>query len=205
MPTQTFFHLPKEKQDTVIKAALKEFTKVSFENASINQIIKEASISRGSFYMYFQDKEDLYFYLLEQFRMHFKENLLSILAEEHGDLFRTFERLFEQIVEYCLNKNRKSFFKRVFTDINSRSEKKLFPTKSKVQEMESEHEQFLSQIDTKKLNVETRGDLEEMVGLLFGMTLHTLVHSFVREDTKEEMISSYQRKLELLKNGMMKR
>ena len=99
MPTQTFFHLPKEKQDTVIKAALKEFTKVSFENASINQIIKEASISRGSFYMYFQDKEDLYFYLLEQFRMHFKENLLSILAEEHGDLFRTFERLFEQIVE----------------------------------------------------------------------------------------------------------
>lgn len=205
MPTQTFFHLPKEKQDTVIKAALKEFTKVSFENASINQIIKEASISRGSFYMYFQDKEDLYFYLLEQFRMHFKENLLSILTEEHGDLFHTFERLFEQIVEYCLNDHRRSFFKRVFTDINSRSEKRLFPTNSEVREIKNGQEQFLKQVDTTRLNVDTKEDLEEMVGLLLGMTMHTLVHSFVREVTKEEMISSYQRKLELLKYGMMKR
>ncbi len=59
VPTQTFFHLPKEKQKTLLKAAINEFTQYSFENASINQIIKEASIPRGSFYMYFRDKEDL--------------------------------------------------------------------------------------------------------------------------------------------------
>ena len=49
MPTQTFFNLPKKKQELLLKSARNEFTNTSFENASINQIIKEAGISRGSF------------------------------------------------------------------------------------------------------------------------------------------------------------
>ena len=37
------------------------------------------------------------------------------------------------------------------------------------------------------------------------MTLHTLVHSFAVDETKEEVMRSYQRKLELFKYGMEKR
>ena len=43
------------------------FQKKSYDDASINQMIQESDISRGSFYMYFHDKEDLYFYLLGKF------------------------------------------------------------------------------------------------------------------------------------------
>ena len=49
MPSQTFFNLSKEKQEALLEAAKTEFTKVTFHDASINQIIKEAGISRGSF------------------------------------------------------------------------------------------------------------------------------------------------------------
>ena len=66
MPKQTFFNLPKEKRDRIIAAAKEVFSKNSYEEASINQIVKLARIPRGSFYQYFEDKDDLYGYLSSQ-------------------------------------------------------------------------------------------------------------------------------------------
>lgn len=72
MPTQTFFHLPEEKQQRLLEAARVEFSRVPLNEASIAQIVKLAGISRGSFYQYFEDKEDLYFYYFEKIgRAHF--------------------------------------------------------------------------------------------------------------------------------------
>jgi len=65
MPKDLFFTLSQEKQSRIIEAAIGEFSKVTYHDVSINQIIKNAEISRGSFYQYFEDKDDLYFYILE--------------------------------------------------------------------------------------------------------------------------------------------
>src|SRR5699024_12161721 len=64
LPKQTFFNLAEEKRETLIQAAKKEFSRGSLYEASIANIVKEADIPRGSFYQYFKDKDDLYFYLL---------------------------------------------------------------------------------------------------------------------------------------------
>lgn len=61
MPSSTFFRLPPEKQEKLLRAARKEFARVPFADASINRIIQAADISRGSFYMYFRDKGELFF------------------------------------------------------------------------------------------------------------------------------------------------
>ena len=50
MPTQTFFNLPKDKQQRLLDAAATEFSRAPLKDASINNIIKLAEISRGSFY-----------------------------------------------------------------------------------------------------------------------------------------------------------
>lgn len=72
MPTVLFESLSESKKSLIIKASIKEFSECSYENASINSIIKEANISRGSFYQYFEDKEDLYIYIMtESFRKAF--------------------------------------------------------------------------------------------------------------------------------------
>lgn len=44
MPTQTFFHLPKEKQKRLIEAARIEFSRVPLKEASIANIVKLADI-----------------------------------------------------------------------------------------------------------------------------------------------------------------
>lgn len=76
MPKQTYLNLDKEKKDRLIEACLEEFSNYTFTDASINRIIKNADISRGSFYQYFEDKEDCYM------------EILSIIAQEKYELFK---------------------------------------------------------------------------------------------------------------------
>ena len=59
MIKKTFYNLPEEKRQRIIDAIMNEFSGSPSEKVSINRIIKEANISRGSFYQYFDDKVDL--------------------------------------------------------------------------------------------------------------------------------------------------
>lgn len=63
MPKSTFFNLSEEKRKRIFNAAVKEFAARRFNEASINKIVKEAKIPWGSFYQYFNDKEDIYRYV----------------------------------------------------------------------------------------------------------------------------------------------
>ncbi|MEM5769935.1 MAG: TetR/AcrR family transcriptional regulator [Bacillota bacterium] len=61
MPKDTF-----KNEQELIGAALEEFSQNSFDEASINRILKRAGVSKGVFYYHFQDKEALYFHLMEE-------------------------------------------------------------------------------------------------------------------------------------------
>lgn len=207
MPSQTFLNLPKEKQKTLLHAAIKEFTNVSYEDVSINRIIKEAGIPRGSFYMYFENKEDLYFYLLNNYKIRFQEKLLELIQEEKGDIFETFIKLYEAMIDFCMSPRKIDFFKQVFTNINSKTENHLFPKREPQETLKHSelYQQFLSHIDRTILVRTSDSDVEEMVELLFMMTIHTTIHSFVRSISKDDAKSTYQRKMELLKYGMKRK
>lgn len=66
MPTPTFNNLNKAKQKRIFQAAVDEFARTDYEHAKLSHIIKQANIPRGSFYQYFEDKYDLYSYLINQ-------------------------------------------------------------------------------------------------------------------------------------------
>ena len=66
MPTNTFFNLSKEKKERIINAALDEFASTSFHQARVTAIAKNSDIAMGSFYQYFEDKKDLYKFILDQ-------------------------------------------------------------------------------------------------------------------------------------------
>lgn len=98
MPTSTFFRLPGEKRERLMDAAWGEFTSSSYSDASINRIIHKAHIPRGSFYQYFQDKEDLFGYLLGGMREYFSGVFRELLQDAKGDLFSVPVRAFDRFV-----------------------------------------------------------------------------------------------------------
>jgi len=64
MPKTTFHNLPEKKRNNIIDAAIDEFADYGLENASTNRIVENSGISKGSFYQYFEDKQDVFMYLL---------------------------------------------------------------------------------------------------------------------------------------------
>lgn len=60
MPRPRFQKLSDGKRERIMEAAAREFAAHGFHNASLNQILQEASISKGAAYYYFDDKADLF-------------------------------------------------------------------------------------------------------------------------------------------------
>jgi TetR/AcrR family transcriptional regulator len=54
-----------DRRKELLDAALNEFISKSYEEASLNNIIKNAGISKGTFYYHFQDKQALYLSLMQ--------------------------------------------------------------------------------------------------------------------------------------------
>lgn len=64
MPKATFLNLPEDRRNTLIERALDEFAAHPFHAASLSRIVERAGIAKGSVYQYFDDKLDLYRWLL---------------------------------------------------------------------------------------------------------------------------------------------
>lgn len=60
-----FLNLDKEKQDRIINAAIKEFAGKGYDRASTNEIVKEAGISKGLLFHYFQNKKQLFLFVFD--------------------------------------------------------------------------------------------------------------------------------------------
>ena len=63
MPKDTFFNLDDIKRQRIVDAAIEEFGGLHYDKVTINGIVKSAGIPKGSFYQYFENKDDLYIYL----------------------------------------------------------------------------------------------------------------------------------------------
>lgn len=60
-----FFDLKQEKQDRIINAALKIFAKNGYNHASTDDMVKEAQISKGLLFHYFDSKIGVYSFLYD--------------------------------------------------------------------------------------------------------------------------------------------
>jgi TetR/AcrR family transcriptional regulator len=98
LPKQPFFNLNQEKRDEIKQIAMEEFIRLGYRGASTNRIVERAGISKGSLFYYFQDKDDLYTYLLQEAQEIFVERLLQKTGEWPKDILQrirllTFEGL----------------------------------------------------------------------------------------------------------------
>ncbi len=132
MPKNTFYNINPEKRKRIINIAIKEFKDSHYENASINNIIKNAGIPKGSFYQYFENKKDLFEYIIglvrkeklnyvtervrnpKEYRffevIHDMSNIALTFAENHPELQAISEKLVQDrdhdIYKEILSKNR---------------------------------------------------------------------------------------------------
>lgn len=87
MPNKLFYELDEEKRARIINVLLKEFAQYSFNESSTNRIVKNAGIGKGSLFKYFQDKKEIYFYILDYIMAELTGTLEAEIANLPEDLF----------------------------------------------------------------------------------------------------------------------
>lgn len=83
-------HDPAKRQQ-IIDGARRVFISMGFDGASMNDITREAGVSKGTIYVYFANKEELFEALIEEERGTIFQNLYEAL-EDDGDLRRALVR-----------------------------------------------------------------------------------------------------------------
>ena len=102
-----FYRLEKEKQERIINAALKEFARNGYDKASTNEIDKEAEIAKGSLFSYFNNKKELYLFLLD-YVMKLIDQIYAEVDWQETDFFSRMRQL--GAVKYKIYKKYPSAF-----------------------------------------------------------------------------------------------
>jgi len=99
-----FRELEPAKQQTILNAAMDAFAQHGYEKASTNAIVREAGISKGMLFYYFNSKEELYHDLLAYAYAALKDSMMLEFDGAAGDfiarLRRAAERKLRTYIEY---------------------------------------------------------------------------------------------------------
>ncbi len=89
----TFRHLPPDKQERVLEAALTEFADQGYQAASLNRLVAKAGIAKGSIYQYFPNKEGMFHFIFEHALGLVRRTLMDVKEETlERDLFTRLEQ-----------------------------------------------------------------------------------------------------------------
>ena len=200
MPSTTFFNLPSEKREKLLAAARAEFARVPYAEASINKMIQAADIPRGSFYMYFRDKEELFLYLMGEWSRRLTALLEELLERRQGDIFAAFLDLFDRIQAEYRDPEKKERYQHIMGVVRNNSGAQL----SSLLGMECclpMPGRLVEWVDPRLLDLRSADDLGNMFHILMGVTGQAVLRGIQAEDPAE-VRGSYLRTLDILRRGM---
>ena len=201
MPKETFLKLPKEKQQKIIKSAKKEFARAPIENVSIKNIVEDADIARGSFYQYFESKEDLLIYILKENSEKLNTKLKDKVKETNGDIFRLYIFLYDSMIEEFTNNPDQELFRQIFINLKS-SDENVFDLVKKTKPQDII--EYYEQIDKTKLNITNHEDLVIICDMLNAITRRAVIKNF-KNESKEYCRKMFLKEIESLKYGIEKK
>ena len=202
MPTSTFFNLPEDKKNKILKAANKEFERVPIEQVSIKNIVESAEIARGSFYQYFEDKEDLFQYIMSAKMGNMQNKLIEMIEHENVNIINIFINMYEYLIKIVKIKKNNKFFKQIFENVKT-SDNLMFIKK---EEINKNLEQTLYNLyDRNKdiLNIKNEEEFKLVIEMLFAITRRRIVVSLKYKDL-EKARETYLKEIEFLKKGIIK-
>lgn len=187
MPKSTFYRISEEKQNRIMNAARNEFLSVPYSEVSINRIIKEAEIPRGSFYQYFDGKEDLFYFVLQENKNSLLRTVTREIEKTDGDIFKGIENHIDRLVEFIYYDN-SGKVRMLF------SEPWIFETiwmavmKEKTCEG-SVSNSLISKIDCSLLDIDSEEELMLLVSILAAVLKDSIGKIFVCSDQIDEAVA----------------
>ena len=171
------------RRETVLQTGIDEFSKHGFENANINVIAKNAGISIGLMYKYFETKEDLFILCLEEAIDELNRVIGEVLASDDKILVRA-EKLIRAIQQ---TSGKESRYVKLYNEITKMSDEKQVRYYAEKIEGIS-YEAYAGFLRRAKEEGDIRADLDErLFAFFFDSLLLTLQFSYTCDYYRERM------------------
>lgn len=206
MPTERFYKLPEEKKKAIRDAAMEECIRVPFEKVSINKIIQNAGISRGSFYTYFEDKRDLVRYIFSDTADKLKFFWTKSVVTHGGNLWIASEELLDQAIIFA---QKGKMFQMMQSIVLYQDFDKLFAeihgSNGVGEEKGNEILEALYEVTDKekfhKIDMDSFGIL---VSMIMGCVMESIGWYNRHVESEENIKKIFREKLEILQHGICK-
>ncbi len=203
MPKDTFFNLPEDKRTLICNVAINEFAEYSFDQASINRIVANSGIAKGSFYQYFEDKKDLFLYLMNLIAEE-KANYISPLMRnpDQHDFFTLIREMYISGIQFTAEHPQYAeISKKVLENKNSPIYKEIMADNSSIA-----NEFFEKLLENAIARGEVRADIDIKMFAYMIASMNTLVIEYyleyVTQGYDEKMMTTIDKFLDFLKNGI---
>lgn len=199
MAKQTFLNLNEEKRKIVEESLKKEFSRVPLKDALVSNIVKCAKIPRGSFYQYFNDIDDAFYYVIGQYSKDIKKTLLENIVRNKGDIILSYRQLYIYILDMIEKEENKDYFEKIFLNMNYDIEIMFTPNFNEGLNV------MLNQIDITKLNIPSKFSLSYILDIIESVMMNNIVKSYKRNLSREKNIEIFEKELALVCAGILKK
>lgn len=202
MPTQTFNNLAEEKKQRIFNAIYTELKRVPFPEMSINQVIKNAGIPRGSFYQYFENKNDAFDFFITESSRKIKEGIMKRISSMHGDIFEIAETVFDEMAKAGTKQFRDEFIHHIMPYVDM---KKLDPFSNYVANMDSEKKlRICSTLGIGRLNIKSEEELTDILGIIEALFQSSLPPILSGAEDANEIKIRFKRRLNIIKKATVR-
>lgn len=199
MIKQTFLNLPVEKKERIIKSLKKEFSRVPLKDALVSNIVSDAKIPRGSFYQYFENIEDAFYFIIDEYSSKIKRQLLENLTKNNEDIILSYRELYLYIIDLIDSKEDKDYFEKIFLNMNYEIQQMFTPNFNEGLNV------MINHIDISKLNISSKFGVGYILDIIESTLMNSIIKSYKRNISKEKNIEIFDKELAMICIGILKK
>lgn len=207
MPSSTFENLSEDKKERIIAGAMKEFSKHSLNNASISNIVKYSQISRGSFYQYFEDKDDLYLYLTKKFQHNYRKVMVRCFKSHNGDFYKGYLEFGTSYIQAITESEKFGFFENLYLNMNYETNKQsanlMYSNPEKPKRI-PKGKRVIDLIDYSSLTIQTDEEIIDLMKFLISVLNQTIMEGFWEKMSLSKTQQLFKKRLDWICQGVQK-
>jgi TetR/AcrR family transcriptional regulator, repressor for uid operon len=163
-------------RERILQSAVTIFSKCGFDKARMEDISLEAGISKGTLYLYFKSKEELFFAICENNIKKLKEQLDFLLAQKKEDLINNVEKFYDNFHNAIKDDEQKVYMELISEcSRNPKIRKVMYSHRIKVFDIISKYLNLQIDKGLLKKNVDVEAISSGLVSIYDGLTLNHIM------------------------------
>jgi len=162
-------------REKIIQAAIESFAQTGFDRTKMEDIAKRLGLSKGTIYLYFNSKEDLFLAICEHYLKVMRDQQHSAIFSKKEDLILDSEHFYENFRRLEQGKDRVMLEMVVESTRNSRLKKGMYEHRLKVYDAVVEHLNRQIEKGFIKKGIDVNGLASAFLALYDGLTVSKML------------------------------